>query len=404
MEPVPRLDPGESLARLQAAVLAHPLLARLAGDRPGRALTLVGGAVRDALLGAPLADFDLAAAPGVLERVAEAARETRFHPIVLDPERNTIRWVRKGHSAIDVTAWRAADLEGDLLARDFTINALAFGLDADHGLIDPSGGASDLRAGRLRCPSPGSMEDDPLRALRLLRFVARLDFSVDPGTRAAATAVAERLPTTAGERRLGELSRLMQGKAWSRALELGNELGLLVPALGASPAAGPEEIAALEAALAAWSGCFPAPLEDGSLRLLLLLASLPEAGCGLPLEKAWTRWLKAWHRQGPRFRERAGGGDEVFLPWLWDQGEAGQGALARALAEEAGGDLVQAARPCPRPGLPIDGGTVMRLLDLAPGPEVKRALDRVAVAVARGRVRDRDEAVAWLRDRAPGIG
>lgn len=135
-------------------------------------LWLVGGAVRDLLAGRELRDLDLLAALPAAELAALG-----FRPV---EARTTVPiWIRSSadRSLVEVFLLQSdADVEDDLLRRDFTVNAMALGFDGR--LYDPCGGASDLAAGRLRSCQPSSFADDPLRVVRALRFEAgglRLD-------------------------------------------------------------------------------------------------------------------------------------------------------------------------------------------------------------------------------------
>ncbi len=150
---------------------------------------LVGGAVRDDLLGRPVKDRDwvvVGATAAELERLGYA-RVGRDFPVFLHPETHEeyalARTERKrgtGHRGFEVHADPEVTLEEDLARRDLTINAMA--RDAQGGLVDPYGGLADLRARVLRHVSPAFAED-PLRVLRVARFAAQLPgFEVAPET------------------------------------------------------------------------------------------------------------------------------------------------------------------------------------------------------------------------------
>jgi len=211
---------GEGL-RASAAVSA----AAAAIEGPAWA---VGGAVRDAALGRPVIDADVAVEAGTEREAASAiARAARGAAFELSEEFGTWRAVsgdRDWH--VDVTRLRAADIEADLALRDFTVNAIAVPLaDLDAGPIDPTQGASDLERRVLRAVSERSFADDPLRLLRAARIAAELGLEIEPGTVALARSEIARAAEPAGERRLAELRLLVAGPDPIRAFELLDELG-----------------------------------------------------------------------------------------------------------------------------------------------------------------------------------
>ncbi|MGH9268501.1 MAG: CCA tRNA nucleotidyltransferase, partial [Acidimicrobiales bacterium] len=218
----------------------------------GHTLYLVGGVVRDAIVGrlGPHHDLDFTtdAPPDDIERVvapvAEAlwAQGRRF---------GTIGLVWRGRRC-EITTHRAeayrpdsrkpdvafaSAIEADLSRRDFTVNALALRLPGLE-LIDAHGGLDDLAAGRLRTPlSPDeSFGDDPLRMLRAARFIAGYDLTPDPGLVAAVGRLRERLAIVPAERIRDELDKLVVVERPSRGLWFLVETGLageFLPELGA---------------------------------------------------------------------------------------------------------------------------------------------------------------------------
>jgi putative nucleotidyltransferase with HDIG domain len=206
---------------LRSAELPRAAIRALAGEE---GVWIAGGAVRDAALGKPVTDLDLAVAgdPG---RVAKAlARELGEHAFELSAEFGTWRVVApsRGWQA-DVTALRGDSIEADLALRDFTVGAVAVPLAAGEA-IDPFDGLADLERGVLRVVGPASFEEDPLRLLRAARLAADLELAIDPGTVALAHAAAGRAAEPAGERQLSELRRLLGGADPLRGLELLDEL------------------------------------------------------------------------------------------------------------------------------------------------------------------------------------
>jgi tRNA nucleotidyltransferase (CCA-adding enzyme) len=193
---------------------AHPELAdvREAAEEP---VYLVGGAVRDLLLGRPRADVDLVVegdAAALAARLGGAEKEhERFgtvkvevggHELDLATAR-TERYPRPG--ALPEVA-PAASIEADLARRDFTVNAMAIPLQGESRLIDPHGGREDLDRGLLRVLHPRSFEDDPTRAIRAARYGSRFGFSLEPETSELLRCAD--LSTVSADRRRAELERL----------------------------------------------------------------------------------------------------------------------------------------------------------------------------------------------------
>ena len=219
-------------------------------ERAGHELHLVGGSVRDALLGRPSEDLDFAtdARPErVLELVGPVAEATWTTGI----EFGTIgARVRGTH--VEITTYRADrydrvsrnplvrygdSLADDLRRRDFTMNAMALSVPG-HVFTDPYGGLRDLATGALRTPAdPGeSFADDPLRMLRAARFVSQLGVTPAPEVVDAVTAMAEQIGRITPERVQAELSKLILGVHPRRGLELMVDSGLADVVLPELPA------------------------------------------------------------------------------------------------------------------------------------------------------------------------
>ncbi|HEY3367109.1 MAG TPA: CCA tRNA nucleotidyltransferase [Symbiobacteriaceae bacterium] len=209
--------------RLRRAVPpAVPAILRRLSES-GYGAVLVGGCVRDLLLGRVPKDWDLAAeasCEAILSvfpagRVMGVARGTQTVLLVRD------------HVPYEVTPFRGATLAEDLARRDFTVNAMA--LDPDGKLIDPLGGRRDLARGLLRgCGDPRErLDEDPLRMLRAVRLAAQLNFALDPDLVRAMAAMAPRLAGVAPERIGMEFGRLLVTDRPAWGLERLRELGLL---------------------------------------------------------------------------------------------------------------------------------------------------------------------------------
>jgi poly(A) polymerase len=196
----------------------------------GQRAWMVGGAVRDRLLGRPLVDLDVVidGDPAGAAR-AIACQAKRVGPgaacFPLSEEFGAWRVIARGGAwQIDVEGMRGGSLEADLALRDFTVNAIAEPLDGGEP-IDPLGGLADLRAGRLRCAGPAAFAEDPLRVLRLVRVVAELELMPEPRALAAARRQAPRLAEVSPERIFLELRRIVASAGALGGIESMSELG-----------------------------------------------------------------------------------------------------------------------------------------------------------------------------------
>jgi tRNA nucleotidyltransferase (CCA-adding enzyme) len=225
-------------------------------------LFVVGGAVRDRLLGQPVHDRDWVAVGATPEELLALGYKPvgRDFPVFLHPttgeEVALARTERKSGRGYHGFVFRAAPevtLEQDLARRDLTINAMAEA--ADGTLVDPFGGREDLRRGVLRHVSPAFAED-PVRLLRLARFAARWPaFTVAPQTQALLARIvrAGEVDALVPERVWQELSRGLEAARPSRMFEVLRDCGALVRLLP-EPALDPPALARLDAAAAAEAG------------------------------------------------------------------------------------------------------------------------------------------------------
>jgi tRNA nucleotidyltransferase/poly(A) polymerase len=212
-------------------------IAALAGSEGGDAW-LVGGAVRDAVAGAMPGELDVAVPGGALGRGRALADRLGARFVVLDEDRGVCRLV--GSVPVDLADFRAPTIDGDLAARDFTVNALAAPLGALASgrapLRDPTGGLADLAARVVRLCGPRALDEDPVRVLRGVRLALRPGWRLDAGVAGAARAAAPGLAAVAAERMRDELARILDGPAAARGLRLLDELGALAVIL---PESGP---------------------------------------------------------------------------------------------------------------------------------------------------------------------
>ena len=175
----------------------------------GEEAWLVGGAVRDRLLGRATDDVDIALAGDPRAAAKRIARATGGAHFRLSGAVGAWRVVGPGHSwHVDLVPLREGDIRADLEARDFTINAMAEPL-AGGETVDPHGGRADLQARRLRMVSAKALADDPLRSLRAVRLAVELGLDLEPATREAACTNAPGIERVAPERVFGELKRIV---------------------------------------------------------------------------------------------------------------------------------------------------------------------------------------------------
>jgi tRNA nucleotidyltransferase (CCA-adding enzyme) len=401
-------------ARLRHARLPGSVLEVLSGlGRAGHRSWVVGGAVRDLLLGRDRAglDFDLAT-PATPRQVM--ALFPRVIPTGIDHGTVTVL-TRDGHK-VEVTTFRGegdyvdgrrpasvhfhTDLEADLARRDFTVNAMAFDPMVPE-LVDPFGGRDDLGRRRIRAVGDAAARfgEDGLRPLRAVRFAAQLGFALDRATRAAIPGALPVVRKVSMERIGEELARTVAGDHVATALAMLDRSGLLalvLPPLAALPPAARRHAGAVTAAT-------PADPADPQLRLAALLHGVPAAEVEPLL--AWLRFprrvaaeaaaLVARHacpRQGvpddPRAppavrRWLAGVGPERApallalrqaevraLPPLRRTGPAAAARRLRARVEEA----LASGAPLTTAALSLDGRALMALLGCPPGPQVGEGL------------------------------
>jgi poly(A) polymerase len=197
----------------------------------GREAWLVGGAVRDRLLGRPTDDVDLSLRGDPRKAARAIARATGGTAFQLSGAFGAWRVVGPGHGwHVDLVELRDGDIEADLAARDFTINAMAEPL-AGGQVLDPHGGRADLEARLVRMVSRGALAEDPLRTLRAIRLVTELSLSLDDETARAVMAHAVAIEQVAPERVFGELKRIVTSSQPRLGVDLMDRYGLLAAVL-----------------------------------------------------------------------------------------------------------------------------------------------------------------------------
>lgn len=322
---------------------------------------IVGGAIRDQLLGRSVLDLDVVCREP--ERAARRyAKRAGGASFPLSERHGAWRVALEAGRTVDFTPLPER-IEADLATRDFALNAIAVPV-AGGALLDPYGGRADIEARAIRAVSDTVFADDPLRLLRAVRLEDELGFRLDGHTEELVRAHAERVGEPAGERILAELHRL--SPAGYRRLA---ELGLLAP-LGGS-LAGP-----LDA------------LDDSGFRLVAVFRGALRR---LPISNDLARYATALLRAeapadgGARAIHRFRRATE---PWALD-------ALAFLGVPELA-PAVEAARLAD-PAEPLVRGDE---LGLAPGPEIGRMLRLIEEERACGTISTREEALALARREA----
>ena len=187
---------------------------------------VVGGAIRDRVLGRATRDLDVIV-DGDPERAARAIARAAPRAAWFALSERFGAWrvaARDASWQVDLEPLRGASLQDDLRLRDFTVNAIAEPIDGG-APIDPLGGLGDLQARRLRMAAPGAFVDDPLRVLRLPRLAAELGLEPDEHSIHGARASASGLRGCAPERVFAELRQTIAAPRALRGLELLGELG-----------------------------------------------------------------------------------------------------------------------------------------------------------------------------------
>jgi hypothetical protein len=321
---------------------------------------VVGGAVRDELLGRPLVDLDVACRePEAAAR--RYARRSGGAPFPLSERWGAWRVALDGGRTIDFTPLRNG-IEADLATRDFAVNAIAVPLGGGEP-VDPFGGLGDLEQRLLRAVSATVFADDPLRLLRAVRLEDELGFRLEPATEALVREHAALVDRPAGERILAELERL-SADGYRRL----DELGLLAP-LGGSVelldrASTPET--RLVAVFGAGLSRFPVSNDVRRLASALLRAEPPVDDSPRAIHR-FRRATEPWADEALRFL-----GSPELVP-----------AVERARAAD--------------PAEPLLRGDE---LGLEPGPEIGRLLALVDEERAAGTISTRDEALELVRREA----
>lgn len=199
--------------------------------RPDDEVYLVGGPVRDRLLNRAAHDLDFAVRGNAVRLARRVANRLGGAFYVLDAGHDTARVLLNradgGRLILDFAGLRSEDLSGDLLGRDFTVNAMALSLRDPDSLIDPLGGAADLRDGVLRACTETSLSGDPVRVLRAVRMAMTFQLHIEPQTLRWMKEAADQLGRVSAERKRDELFRLLGGHKVAAAVRMLDQIGAL---------------------------------------------------------------------------------------------------------------------------------------------------------------------------------
>jgi hypothetical protein len=327
---------------------------------------LVGGAVRDELLGRQVVDVDVATPdPEVAARIYAGLSKGAVFP--LSEKHGAWRVAFKDGTTVDFTPLDGT-IEDDLGTRDFTINAIAQPV-AGGDYVDPLGGRADLESRTLRAVSESVFEDDPLRLLRAVRLEDELGLALDEATEELVRGHAGLVGDPAGERIVGELERLSPA-----GFERADALGLLAPLGGSLERFGAVDVAdtpgyLLVVVFGENVERYPISNEVKRLARTLLRAERPDDDSARAIHR-FRRATEPWALTALAFL----GADDLY------------GAVLAARVAE--------------PKEPLLRGDE---LGVPPGPEIGRLLDLVAEERAAGTISTREEAFQLVeRERASG--
>ncbi len=402
---------------------------------------LVGGGIRDILLGREAKDLDFALDAGFEELPRRFAQEIGGSFFWLDEERRQARVVQKGGELgiiFDFAPLRGATIIEDLLARDFTINAIAIPIGSvTTEIIDPLDGRGDLANRLIRACTERTFTDDPLRLLRAFRFAASLGFAIEDSTRRWMGGKENLLERVAVERIRDEIMQTLAVPVSAPSLAGLHQEGLLPVVLSFPDEKGSEEFNRRLVALAAferlyggleilfdgdaeWVRTALAVEVEGGISLLALakLAAFLGRDDGAETVPALTKNLRLGRRATrvlglllPRLFPVLGIIEQkptgrAMYRFFRDREPAGLAVLLLALARDDlplpfCRDLLRYLRdeydPVAKEFL-LSGDEVMELLGIGQGPEVGMVRELLRVAESTGTVSTREEARSFIKN------
>jgi tRNA nucleotidyltransferase (CCA-adding enzyme) len=390
---------------------------------------LVGGNVRDALLGrhAEYLDLDFVMPERVVETAKAIARHYGAGFVLLDAERQIARVVFE-HATADFAQQVGPSLETDLQRRDFTVNAIAYN-PITREIIDPLGGCEDLRQRLIRMVAPENLKEDPLRLLRAYRQAAQLGFELEPDTQSAIQHLVDLLQFIAAERVQAELNYLLSTASGTPFLTLAWRDGLLQHWLPYTTATSLTLVERIDHAAIALEGRWPSFSSElsgwvrdqqkasGASRSWLKIAKLASITAPDPQTAEQELWRLKYSRTEvqavltvikfvPQLQA-----DVAHMP-LRDQYFLFQGvgsafpalavlAVGLGLSLEAIAPLVQRFLtpndPVAHPVLPVTGRDLMTALQLPAGPQIGHLLQAIQLAQAEDKIVTTDDALNFAQ-------
>lgn len=395
---------------------------------------LVGGSVRDALLGrkADYLDLDFVVPSHAVETARAIARHYDAGFVVLDPHNQIARVVFE-HATVDFAQQVGDSLESDLHRRDFTVNAIAYHPHTEQ-VFDPLGGCADLERCILRMIAADNLADDPLRLLRAYRQAAQLNFILDEPTRSTIHQLAPLLGKVAAERVRGELDSLLSKPEGTPLMKLAWADDVLCTWLPNLSAVQIRQLVAVDAAAAQLQEYHPA--------FAALLKGWIKEQTPPGFHRSWFKAAKLsrilspdgaiaeaelTHFKYSRAEQQAvlailRGWEPLQAIALGDNSRrqqyvlfktVGNSFIALALVALAEGipfslmaELIERfldpADPVAHPHALISGRDLIQQLGLRPGPHIGRLLSEAEIAHAEGKITAPAEALTWLTDKADG--
>lgn len=376
---------------------------------------LVGGAVRDALLGrnADYLDLDFVLPADAIATARTLARHYKAGFVILDAQRQIARVVFP-QATVDFALQEGSSLETDLRRRDFTVNAIAYNPHTQE-IIDPLHGCIDLQQQRLRMVSLQNLQDDPLRLLRAYRQAAQLSFTIESETRSAIQTLAPYIKQVAAERVRVELGYLLahaQGTPW---LKSAAQDGLIEYWF---PHANIEDVAAVDTAAAKlteiWSQLNVELYQSvrdtvkttwlGIAKLACLVTPQPETAevelVQLTYSRAEIRAVTTLLKLLPQIQTHPLSIREQYFLFR----ETGQVFGAIALLAVAKGTAIEAIaplidhyldpqNPIAHPTPLVTGKDLIQALKIKPSPLIGKLLNAIALAQVEGKINTADEAL-----------
>ena len=396
---------------------------------------LVGGSVRDALLGrkADYLDLDFVLPSQAVETAQAIARHYRAGFVILDPG-NQIARVVFAQATVDFAQQVGGSLESDLHRRDFTVNAIAYHPHTEQ-IFDPLRGCTDLERRVLRMIAPDNLADDPLRLLRAYRQAAQLGFALDEQTRETIHQLAPLLGKVAAERVRGEIDCLLSKVEGTPLMKLAWEDQVLETWLPTLSSQQIRKLMAVDGAYAHLQGTRPdfvklladwvkeqtppgfhrswfkaaklsrilsEDLAIAEAELTHFKYSRAEQQAVLAILRAWPQLLAIANGDASRCQQyylfKTAGNSFIALVLV---------GLAEGIAFSLLDGLIDrfmdAQDPIAHPRPLVSGRDVMQHLRLRPGPHIGNLLAAVELAHAEGQVSCSQDALAWLTDHAESL-